>query len=570
MKIKISRNIIINGEQHYYEINFKDTTGQKKSIYPARSYISTKDFANDLIDEGLAHDINSGKDGILEHLKKCIAKVEKSDDKRTLSLFSTPTYHNKTLITCYGCFGAEDNNYKYGYLRDYQKQRLFDPDKIITLPSISKNAEEQRAKFRPYLNSSSSLTIVYLAAFYASLVLMNENNEDIDLNGFTLVASGKGGRGKTTLCLAGHSITDKANDERILLSLSSGDGHNHDELPSRCGSLVGIGDTKSAKSKGKYLLGAIQSYLFSGVEMLARKRKTDTIKLKYNSPLIFLLPIEDSFTAIHHMNNMEVAEGDRRRVIELPIGPRRKGGIFDLKNSSNSKVLANKLKKLTGSQDGCLMNDWVKAFSKLSKEQLRSIHTACYNQKKRKTYWTKRTRSDKLYDLVADNLDHLWFTAKLLNKVGQLPVTLKHVAKCLQIVDEQNRKIITGHGDPLQRKVRRKILKLIKDEKLFPRVQFGEHVKAKSKKAIGFIREEDYEKHLYIRPDGLYAEFENDESKIVKGCIISLINRGYGKKPKNDFTRPTKQEGFGKKGNKNAKPRCWELYINDDCKPEKR
>lgn len=111
---------------------------------------------------------------------------------------------------------------------------------------------------------------------------------------------------------------------------------------------------------------------------------------------------------------------------------------------------------------------------------------------------------------------------------------------------------------------------LIKDEKLFPRVQFGEHVKAKSKKAIGFIREEDDGKYLYIRPDGLYAEFESDEGKIVKGCIISLINRGYGKKPKNDFTRPTKQEGFGQKGKKNARPRCWVLYLNNDYKPEKR
>lgn len=568
--MKITSKIIIDKSRHYFCFKFQDTNGNKKRLYPSRSHISTPQFIDDLLNYGIAYDNDKDKSDLKQAVSKCLKKAEKNKNLRVVELFSKPTFVEGVLVTRYGCFGSEEKLGSFGYVTDYQEQILFDYDDVTAALIINNSADDNREAYKPFLESSSSLTIVYLAAIYASIVLMAEEIDGMDLNGFTLVASGKGGRGKTTLCLAGHSITEKAADERILLSLTAGEGHNHDELPSRCGSLVGIGDTKSAQVKGINLLNKLQSYLFLGVEMLARKRKTDPVKLKYNSPLIFLLPIEASFTALHHENSLEVAEGDRRRVVELPINARSKGGIFDLQNSDNSKAFTKKLKDLASKQDGCLMNDWVEAFASLSKNHILSIADECYDESQRKKYWTKRQRGDKLYYLVADNLDHLWLTARLLNKVGQLPVSLKHVAKCLQIVDDQNRRIITGHGDPLQRKVRREIFKLFKNENSFPRLEKGQSLKDKSKKAIGFIREEEDGKYLYILPDGLYSKFPENEKKIVKSCIKSLLNRGFGKKPKDGFTAPVKQEGFGQEGKKKTRPRCWVLYLDGNRKPEKR
>ena len=243
---------------------------------------------------------------------------------------------------------------------------------------------------------------------------------------------------------------------------------------------------------------------------------------------------------------------------------------FDLKNSKQSASLVADLKVLSAQQDGAIMNDWIMAFSELNKNKIERIYNQCCDREQYKYYWTKRKRGDELFDQVANNLDRLWFTARLLNKVNQLPVSLKHVAKCLRTVDEQNRQIITGHGDPLQRNIRREILKLIKNEKLFPKIKIGQSVKAKSKTAIGFIRNENGKNCLYIQPEELYSKFPDNQQKIIKGCVISLINRGYGKKPKDGFTAAIKQEGFEPKGKKNARHRCWVLYLNDNRTPEKR
>ena len=168
-----------------------------------------------------------------------------------------------------------------------------------------------------------------------------------------------------------------------------------------------------------------------------RKRKGEAPRQDAMAAIISVLALEMPLSNLFVAAKEPLQDGERARIIELPIADRANGGIYADQKPKNSKKKIKKLRNLTREHYGSAMHKWVQALTKYSPDVLATLR-----RNSDKKPWLDQNPDDGLEVRIAEHFDGLWFTAKLLRRHRLIPISLKNVKKVLRSVYASNLELI--------------------------------------------------------------------------------------------------------------------------------
>jgi len=172
--------------------------------------------------------------------------------------------------------------------------------------------------------SEAPVLMVMLAAALMPALSMRVGGTPVS---FSIALTGESSTGKTLATRLAHSVSSRA-EETDLTSFNMTLGVAG-QFGSYSGSVVAFGDIKAAQAKGRDLAHLLQTFIF-GVSGGDTRRRLDGASISLPQACIPIFSMEEALSAFLSERRVSMQDGERARVLEIPIAPRSRGGIFEL------------------------------------------------------------------------------------------------------------------------------------------------------------------------------------------------------------------------------------------------
>lgn len=303
---------------------------------------------------------------------------------------------------------------------------------------------------------------------------------------FSIALTGESSTGKTLATRLAHSVSSRA-EEVDLTSFNMTLGVAG-QFGSYSGSVVAFGDIKAAQAKGRDLAHLLQTFIF-GVSGGDTRRRLDGASISLPQACIPIFSMEEPLSAFLFERRVPMQGGERARVLEIPIAPRNRGGIFELA-PDDATELAEEVEAALCVNHGVLLEAWVKSLPRL--DDLPDRVT-----KLRKDFDALAPTSSSLERRLLANLGWVYAAARLLITKKYMPLAEAEIGAHFRSVAAVAL-LALGRDDEQLRAATDTVLRHLGRRNGYPLALPATSLDA-AEAADGFRREEDGVTYLHVR-----------------------------------------------------------------------
>jgi hypothetical protein len=474
-----------------------------------------------------------------------IAFIEDMASKRSAPrniVTSVGGWLDGALVTRLGVFGPKSARLgkKFMFPDPGQKPRKHEHRGTI---------ETYKASAAPLLSVSPELCFAYVTGLAAPLASYIGGRKS-----FAAFFCADSATGKTSAIAFCQGLYTYALSDEDLESFSDTGGYIGSNLHSFSGAATGFADIKSAREKGADLAYKLQTLWFNtSGQSIRRGLNQGSTKKAAGAPShddkraqdifnILLLSSEYPLDVVFAKGNLVFENGDRARVIEIPVAEPDEGGIFCRVPKPKREEYVAKIERHLSSEYGTIAPAWARFIAAQDRAELNA------KVMKWETAFIRRlSDATPLVRRIGKNFALLAATAHIADEAGLLPIPLEHFLESLNIIFERSTSALSASATK-QEAFMLKALSRVVSTKCLPLLQFGIAPDEDMDCSLGFKRiENDGRKRIYLIADKFVASFTKDNRALANTFIGRLKSEVNILRAKDGDTKTVLQAGLPKR-----------------------
>ena len=431
-----------------------------------------------------------------DQIKKEIARIAATTDRKAVRVTKRCGWHGNMLLTPYGAI------LPVGELGSV----FLDPAAAAHPEWKPKgDIDSYLDALEPIVEQSDYLSFSYILGMVPTVMSYIDR-----VGGFSVCFCGDSSTGKTTSIRLAQSVFASGASESQLKNFGDTANKLVHDLPTYNGTTVCFGDIKNAPEKDRVLVEKLQTIVFNGAAAQRRRGMTSTTEAPVSGYFVYLLSAEKSLSSLWAMSGAELEDGDRFRLIGVPVSSQVEGGIFCGSPAGERNRLIRNLEQLLNQHQGTairrlhahLVDKGRDAISK----RVDQIETRFLRQYA--DYQPKQMRLARTFAIIAA-------TAGVASDADLLPLDRKHFDGAIKrmfqlalgaIVDPKVDKDLIIH----------RVLEMLLNKSCFPKVKKSEKPVNIAACNLGFQRKGPSGPSVYVKKKAFAASLSPKEKLVFR------------------------------------------------------